>query len=130
MKLIIVGPPIDVYINGRDRKPPVLDWAARGVAKYRSIRLLCVRTKSRQGHQGQQLGRGRRDESPVATIAFAGACSCEHWLSRRRIPRRATSVQGDRYDTGDGGSQYRLVSVVICICPPPYFDSAAIGRYS
>src|SRR5271166_363652 len=84
---------IDVYINGRDRKPPVLDWAARGVAKYRSIRLLCVRTKSRQGHQGQQLGRGRRDEPPVATIAFAGACSCEHWLSRRRISRRATSYR-------------------------------------
>jgi hypothetical protein len=29
MKLIVVRPPDCAYINGRDRKPPVLDWAAR-----------------------------------------------------------------------------------------------------
>ena len=49
MKLIVVRPLlIDVYINGRDRKPPVLHWAARGNGKFRSIRLRCDRTKLRQ----------------------------------------------------------------------------------
>jgi hypothetical protein len=31
---------------------------------------------------------GRRDEAPVASITCAHACSCEHRLSRRRIPPR------------------------------------------
>ena len=50
-------------------------------------------------------GMGRRPanamSAPVATIAFAGVCPCEHWLSRQRIPRRAMSKLDDCCDTGD-----------------------------
>src|SRR5262249_34188804 len=119
----------DVYINSRDRKPPVLDLATRGRGKIfgRPGCDVLARSRARSASKDSSPHQGNGDQLLVAVIASARACSCEQSPSRQRIPRYATSAQGDRDDTSDSSSQHRLVSVVIGIRPPPDFDSAVIG---